>query len=137
MDSLDLIERTIVALQAGKPLPQDVAQEWERGLRQYRDTPNTCFEKAMGFKARQGKRSVGFEYARQQQLTILKRHYREYHAGVRSKHDTSCVIAEAFQAIEANDQVRVSYAILYSQLAALPLPVPGRTHLYRLLRRLS
>lgn len=142
MDALSLIERTIVLLQADKPLPPDVAKWLECGLRKYRDTPGSSLDKILGLKSRQGKRNIWYTLERRDQLEILGRHYREYHCGMRSKYLASCVIAKEFEIIEAAYGQRtqdagplVRYVSLYQQLAALPFAVPGQMQLYRLLKR--
>ena len=148
MDSIDLIERTIVALQAGTPLPPDVAQEWERGLRNYRDTPGASLDKVMGFKSRRGKRGFWYQQAQRKRMRILDEHCRRYHKG-KSKYEISRLIAEALEAQQSDYRVRNGegsaehavvpscYAILHEQLDALPLDIPRQAQLYRLLKRLS
>ena len=141
MDPLSLLDRTIVLLQAGEPMPPDVAKEWERGLRKYRETPGASLDLIMGFK-QQGKRNIWYAMERRQQLEILDQHYRKYHRGVRSKYQASCVIAKEFEIIEAAYGQRtkapeppIRYVLLHQRLAALPFAVPGKNHLYQLLKR--
>ena len=148
MDSIDLIERTIVALQAGKPLPPDVAQAWERGLRNYRDTPGVSLDKVMGFKNRRGKRSFWYKKVQRKRLRILEEHCRRFHKG-KSKYEISRLIAEALEVQQPDYRVRNGersaahaivpscYAILHEQLDALPFDIPRQAQLYRLLKRLS
>lgn len=143
VDRIELIERTLVALQAGQPLPREIALAWERGLKSYLANPDSRLEVLMGFGNAPGKRSLWTERAIRQREQILAQFYREYLYWNSPRAAAEIISVELQQ--RTGELVRRSrpnlidrsYDLLFDRLAALPLPLPGTRQLYKLLLRLT
>ena len=78
INRIELIERTLVGLQAGQPLPREIAREWERGLKSYLANPGSRLEDLMGFGNAPGKRGIWTELKMRQRDQILALFYYEF-----------------------------------------------------------
>lgn len=143
INRIELIERTLVSLQAGQPLPRDIALEWERGLKSYIANPDSRLDDLMGFRNAPGKRGLWTELAMRQRDQILARFYREYHYP-KSARAAAQIMSNELQwrtdGLARRSQLGIldrAYDRLFDRLAALPLPFPGARQLYRLLRQLT
>lgn len=142
VDRIELIERTLVALQAGQPLPREIARAWERGLKAYIETPGSRLEDLMGFGNAPGKRGLWTELAMRQRDQILALFYHEFMPWYSPRAAAEIISGELQQRTDAvsrcaNTDVRdCAFDRLFDRLAALPLRLPGERTLYRLLQRL-
>ena len=140
VDRIELIERTLVALQAGQPLPREIARAWERGLKAYIETPGSRLEDLMGFGNAPGKRGLWTELAMRQRDQILERFYQEYFCPQSPRAAAAIISNELAQRADnlsrrANPDIRDrAFDHLFDRLAALGLPLPGALHLYRLMQ---
>ena len=143
INRIELIERTLVSLQAGQPLPRDVALEWERGLKSYIANPGSRLDDLMGFRNAPGKRGLWTELAMRQRDQILQWFYREYlyrhsaRGAAEIIHGELQRRADGLARRSELDILDRAYDRLFDRLAALPLPRPGARQLYRLLRQLT
>ena len=132
----DLIDRSIVAIEGGYRLPEDVRRRLLFAFTEYRTNPGANLDKLLGLKPGRGQCSIAKRYRLQERGRLIVAHYREYHDD-KKPYPASFDIADnlALLTFHENDaNIDGSYKALFAELARLDIPIPKQRAVYDLLR---